>query len=718
MNFKILTLSVLTSVAFASCSDDFLQDKKNYDNVTSELYNSYIGAKGRVDNLYAWCLPDANSNPGARNNSTGLADDQSKCTEEYSGFGVFVDPQSPLTTMSGTNPVPDYFQAQANSIMTSAWGRIRNINEVIGGIQRGTLSQEEKNELLGQALFLRAWCYYNFVKWYGGVPIIREWLDTTSDSFTPRSSTKDCIEFICEDLDNAAEMLKVATTGGWSDASNYGRVTSGTALALKGRVLLLWASPIFNRTNDRQRWQDAFDAISASIPVINSCGYALAYETNPGTNAEGWAKMFSEINQKNSEAIFVSLYNTIASGGVPDYSHNNGWEHGIRPSNTRGGGGKTPSAMIVDLFPMRDGKHPSKSSVSYDSNYPFMDRDPRFYRTFAFPGVRWAFDGEPNNAGMHSQTGKDFELWNYVWYSKDTDRENVESGNNYGPDNLLGNVKGMYVRKRTDDLDVNGSPRYVFNTSNGFRYSASPYMEIRYAEVLLNYAEAACMIGRTDIAVEQLKRIRHRVGYADGMEGLDGLSSQNACMAAILYERQVELAFEGKRFDDMRRWMLFDGGAVAVPGAPSSWNLTGWDGNTCAWLGVRPMNGQRRDNMEFRVTVQVNGGLGGEKYGADGSDPDPLANVARCAAVDLRNSDLTSQLNTLKSWYNNRLERNKKKGDAYTSDKQELFIDFQPRYYLLGFSQGAMSNNVGLPQCIGWDDFNTGGPGTFDPLAE
>lgn len=80
----------------------------------------------------------------------------------------------------------------------------------------------------------------------------------------------------------------------------------------------------------------------------------------------------------NTEAVFVTLYNDIATGGVPDFSKNNSWEHGIRPSNAMGGGGKTPSAMMVDMFPMADGKRPStcntyttleQSSVAYDKMF-------------------------------------------------------------------------------------------------------------------------------------------------------------------------------------------------------------------------------------------------------------------------------------------------------------------------------------------------------------
>ena len=77
------------------------------------------------------------------------------------------------------------------------------------------------------------------------------------------------------------------------------------------------------------------------------------------------------------------------------------------------------------------------------------------------------------------------------------------------------NAKGFYIRKRSDDLDVNSNARYKFSQANGFKFSGSPYLEIRYAEVLLNYAEAACGAGEMGVAVEQLKKIRARVGYTD-----------------------------------------------------------------------------------------------------------------------------------------------------------------------------------------------------------
>lgn len=721
----------LCAAMLASCSESFLDDKKDTDNFGPEIYNNINGATLRVNSIYGECLPKPSSVAGWNNNCTGIYSDiQSKATEEYCGISSssetsFVNPLYEMDAISGQR-VPDYFQNEQKHL-SNVWGRIRNINDVIAGIDKSTLSQEDKDKLEGQCYFFRAWCYYQLVKWYGGVPIIKEVQATSADSYVPRSSAKDCFEFIVSDLDKSAELLKAATTNGGWGSDDWGRVTSGTALALKGRVLVLWASPMFNRANDKARWDAAYEAIKASIPVLNACGNDL-YTSSNDINASAFATLFGE--QKNCEDVFVALFNTKDDDS--DEGKNNRWENGIRPYNTNNGkgGGYEASAMFVDMFPMADGKLPStcstytkleKSSFEYQRDYPFMNRDPRFYRTFAFPGVRWTYNGDASQGGANNNPadGKNYALWNYVWYTSADDQGNVESGESYGADNLLKNKKGIYVRKRTSDYDL-GSAMYAYNSGarNGaFAFSASPYIEIRYAEVLLNYAEAACGAGHLTEAVEQLQKIRARVGYtADNNYGLPTnlASDQAACMSAVLLERQIELAYEGKRFDDMRRWMLFDGGANTseIDGAPATWKLTGWDGNTCTWLGFKPFNGQRRERMEFRVADKF--GVGGTTY-----DSDPLKNETRCAPIDLR-LPLAEQQETLKSWYETHLVRKDSKGDGRDANHVDLYVHFFAKYYFLGLNSGAATrNDARLQQTIGWADVNHGGAnGTFDPLAE
>ena len=746
---KYFSFGLMSVLALASCSDQFLEDKRNYDNATTDIYNYVSGCNGRVNDIYSWCLPQSTNLSTGQNYlsvSIGSNDLAGKATEEYSdGFSDFVNPEIELSSMGTTNSVPDFFMGANNNIQNSVYGRIRNINDCLQGIQGGTLSDEEKEPLLGQVYFFRAWCYYNLVKWYGGVPIITDVLDPVSSSFTPRSTTKQCIDFILEDLDRAATMLKGKV---WS-GSDYGRITSGTALALKGRVLLLWASPLFNRQNDESRWKTAYEAMKADLSGINACGYGL-YSSGNNVNGSDFAKQFLVISG-NPEAVFVTLHNNVMDDGGLDNQKNNSWEPGIRPSNT-GGSGKGAGLALVELFPMKDGKMPNlsatvgnigsrtyantyskleRSQYQYDESAPFMNRDPRFYRTFAFPGFRWAYSGDPTQKDAHNPSydgGKNYVLWNYVWYTDKNDEGNVESGNSYGADNLLGSKKGVYVRKKSDDLDVNGSPLYNYGpTTSKVYFSQAPLIELRYTEVLMNLAEAACMAGHMDEAVQILQQIRARVGYtADDNYGLQTnlASDQAACMSAILYERQIEFAYEGKRFDDMRRWMLFDGGQGKVEGQPSSWTLTGFGGNTCTWLGFTPWNGQRRERVEFRTADQF--GVGTTMW-----DGDPLlkAGVERPAGVDFRQADIDTQLEALKGWYNTNLVTSYKRSDAYDSQHNLEYINFLPKYYFLGLSSGASNGNNsspsdynggrGLPQTIGWQDYNNGGAnGTFDPLAE
>ena len=728
---RYMAFAAVATLLFSACSDDFLAEKRNYDNVNADIYDYVEGCEGRLNDIYAWCLPLVGDVTGTINRnfpvSMGNADLCAKSTEEYTGFSDFVNPEIELSSMSGTNGVPDFFTAQTQNIQASVYGRIRNINDCIAGIEGSSLPAEQKEPLLGQVYFFRAWAYFNLFRWYGGVPLVTEVLEPEEGNFTARSSARATMQFILADLDRAAAMLAGKTmNGGWS-GSSWGRVTTGTALALKGRVLLWWASPIFNRANDPSRWTTAYQLMKQELDSINACGYGL-FSTGSNVNGSDFAAQFLQTGQ-NPEAVFVTLYNNIEGDGL-DNQKNNRWERDIRPANT-GGGGKGAGLMLIQQFPMADGHIPAgtgtytrleTSQYSYEADVPFMNRDPRFYRTFAFPGFRWAYNGDasqanPNNPG----DGKNYVLWNYVWYTELSEAGDPTNGNSYGADNLLTSKTNIYVRKKSDDLDVNTSPlyQYVALDSKGAApfYSAAPLIELRYAEVLLNLAEAACMAGDMGYAVEQLQKIRARAGYtaADNYGLQANLSTdQAACMSAILYERQIEFAYEGKRFDDLRRWMLFDGGTQLPDGAPASWQLTGWGGNTCTWLGFAPLNGQRRESIEFRTADKY--GVGGTTYE---SDPLMQAGVQRPEGVDFRKADVATQLDSLKSWYAQNLVVTEKRGDGYDSQKNLLYMNYRPKYYILGLSSGAQSANKDIPQTIGWQDYNNGGAnGTFDPLAD
>ena len=770
-NLKIAGLALLGAVAFASCSTDFLEEKTNYDMASPVVYDDYAGAVGRVNDCYSFCLPNVNGTPGWQYTSTGKSDDWSKCTEEYSGFGVFVNPQNELNTLTGQGQQPDYFQGgDAANIQNNVWGLIRNVNDAIIGIEGSKLSKAEKDELTGQLYVLRAWRYFLLWKWYGGVPIIKDLPPITAESVTPRSSAREVFEFIIADLDKGADLLQEATGAGqWKSGSNYGRITTGTALAIKTRVLAWWCSPLFNRSGDVARYEEAYQTITKDLERIHACGYGQYRSDGVGNSIKDWANMFSIVGagRNANEEIFFARFNNLASG-TPDYSRNNSWEHAIRPANTLGGGGITPSAMIVDLFPMADGKRPATynsytameaSSMAYDPQHPFIGRDLRFYRTFGFPGLAWDMSGNPTDTKNMNPYASGYILWNYLWYIDAAKVEDPLSSDCYGADNLLKNVKGMYVTKRS----TGDQHKYVFKGTadggQGFKYSWASWFELRYTEVMLNYAEIACGAGHMEVAVEQLQKIRKVAGYNETAKDKEialGINYTNwglptgiegdaaACMAAVLYERQIELAFEGKRFDDMRRWLLFDGGVnFQSIGAKA---LTGWGGNTCAYLGFEPFNGQRRSNMEFQVKPSVNGGLGGKEWKQDDWDgaPDPLLAQAfadqkisektwaafkswrdgmaiKPNSVDRHNKyTLDPALEKLRDeFYIPYLQRKEKKGDALTSDNttEGMVVTFLPRYYFLGLTNGVQAKNPGLQQTVGWEDYY-GGSNLFDPLAD
>lgn len=730
-SLKALAVVAVMGIGFTGCSDDFLKDKKVYGSFdASTVYENYETARSRVDYLYRCLLPSATGGSNALTDivSAGINDDFSKCTEEYGDYSLFNDPNAVLTIQT----VPDYFYVINGE--TSPWGRIRECNDIIEGVTGSeSLTQEEREYLLGQAYFFRAWRYYLLVKMYGGVPIIDHVQNPVigdgngENLVVPRSSTKDCVDFICNDLDLAGRYLPVNWSG-----NDYGRITSGAALALKGRTLLLYASPLFNRADDQARWQAAYDANQEAVTALRAGGFGLAYESDGGLdNAKNWAKMFADYTG-GSEAVFMTLYNNtspIASQNVHKY---NLWEHGIRPGNINGGGGRTPTSEIVDLFPMADGRKPGESMYRYEQDKFFMNRDPRFYRTFAFPGVEWKFNsGSVNFSGetmsglcpSYYRNGSEYELWNYCWYANASDQSN-SGRSGYAADMLGTRNRSVYVRKRTNDNPDSDLNVFTDNSSGeqqGFRRSAAPYMEIRYAEVLLNLAESACGAGGAHHAegVRALQAVRGRVGYTSANNyGLDpAIDNDRARLfAAILYERQVELAYEGKRAYDMRRWMLFDGG-VGQGSLHPSWALTGFGGNTCTYLGETPMNSR---GQRHRIEMYVDG------FGSPSDSSDPLSGVTRPAALTL-NEDIRTEINgddetisdpsvtALYNFYDQHFSRKDISLDGNTAGIQPTFL---PRYYFLGLRYSAQQTNATLYQTIGWEDYSHGGMGTFDPLAE
>ncbi len=738
---KALALTTI-AMSLTACSDSFLEEKKNYGNFNqTTAYSDYNGAQERLNNLYYWLLPTSRSGDGNGTNSpndwtsVGNPDKWSKSTDEYGGFSIFVNPEEEVTyNFTGDNF--DFFYV-ANDVY-SPWGHIRNCNDVIENVEKSSLTEQQKNEILGQAYFFRGYMYYHLVTIYGGVPIVDHVQDPIlgtdgdgSNLIEPRRTTKECVDFICKDFENAANMLPDR----WqNEAQDFGRITSGLAQAMLGKMLLYYASPVFNRSDDVTRWEAAYTANKTALEKLKAGNFGLAYPTSGGEkNGANWAKMWMDYTGSDgsvNEAVFITLHNTKANvSGQPDYGKYNNWEHSIRPRNTNGGGGYTPTAEMVDLFPMADGLKPGESKIPYDKLNFWLNRDPRFYRTFAFPGVEWQWSEggvsltDPSLSGIIPTdvytTGKNYALWSYMWNDNEEDLAKVTTSSGYWPELLTqstdkGSSHSIYVRKRTDDLHLHTSPfyEYINSQSNpkGFMKNAAPLLTMRYAEVLLNFAEAACGANHYDEAVKALEEIRARVGYtASNNYGLptDISSDRAKLFAAILYERQIELAYEGHRYNDMHRWMLFDGGQGQSAIKPS-WALTGFGGNTCTYLGVKPLNGTKRHQIIL--------------YCLDVSETDPTEGNRPEKALTL-DEDMSyingtyndDKVRELAEFYEIFLGR---KDVNLDGNDDALTINYRPTYYFLGLRQNAMQTNPTLHQTVGWHDLGRNADGLFDPLSD
>ncbi|WP_346149340.1 RagB/SusD family nutrient uptake outer membrane protein, partial [Kitasatospora cinereorecta] len=173
--------------------------------------------------------------------------------------------------------------------------------------------------------------------------------------------------------------------------------------------------------------------------------------------------------------FLLSTQSTSSSG------YNNSWENSVRPNAYNGGGGIAAPKEMLDLFPMADGSRPN--ATNYVDTFFFANREPRFYRTFAFPAAKWGVKGKDNKS-----------TWFYRWKENETTTKVTYFGNNQT------NSPGL-VRKMSNPAA----------DSTAFAFSGTDIFEYRYAELLLNIAE--CYAATRDIgnAVTYLGKVRARV---------------------------------------------------------------------------------------------------------------------------------------------------------------------------------------------------------------
>lgn len=401
----------------------------------------------------------------------------------------------------------DYVNPSNTNFKYWPYQTIRKLNVLFSEIDKGTLSESLKTSLKGQAYFLRAFHYFKAVVYHGGVPIITKPQLLTDSLNVARNSTKECFDFIIQDLDNAIAALPNRYTG-----ADYGRIDKAAALAFKGRVLLYKASPQFNPTNPYGNafWQDAYTATKTAKTTLEGLGFALFADYG-----NIW------FNEANNENVLTVIYQN--PGKVNGRS-----ESCVRPLSQSKNctGGDNPIWELVESYPMKDGKKPGESKYTYDVQTFWQNRDPRFDATIAY-------------------NGSIFPLGVSADRRQYTDLKVGAIDDGFGVGQTFSR-SGFFTRKGVD----NSLPQAQVDLN------AVDWVEIRFAEVLLNFAEAANETGHQDEALAVLKQIRQRAKIEPGTDDMYGLPAgmtRTQMRDAIYNERKLEFTFEGKRFWDLRR---------------------------------------------------------------------------------------------------------------------------------------------------------------------
>lgn len=392
---------------------------------------------------------------------------------------------------------------------------IRKINIFLEKMQGDDIQLEDKSRLVAEAKFLRGFAYFKLIKRFGSVPIVEQSYELGADVQFERSSFEEVVEFINQDLSEAIPDLPDRYS---ATSSDYGRATADAAKALRSRMFLYAASPLHNPSNDMQKWQKAADAAAALIGEEGGVNYYSLYP-----DYQGLFKL--QAGDEQEEVIFARGFTTSNGHQAPMHNLNRRYEG-------YGGwwGSNGPTQNLVNDYDMTNGEQPflEDGSVNpasgYDPQNPYQDRDPRFNATI-----------------IHDESvfrGDTFEMW----VSEDGSQWGFDSYKQSGD-----NPRTNYVLKKfmPTEEPLNWETTYT-----------QQWPHFRLAEIYLNYAEAQFELGNEAAAREYLNKVRSRasVDMPDIPAGVTGEDLRRR----IYNERRIELAFEGHRFFDIRRWKIAD----------------------------------------------------------------------------------------------------------------------------------------------------------------
>jgi hypothetical protein len=419
-----------------------------------------------------------------------------------------------------------------------SWYGIRKANLGLANLDKlANATQEERDVLRGQLLFFRGFFHFQLMSFWGGLPYIDTVLSSSARLELPRLNYRETALKAAKDFEDAAALLPAnwdnSPVGQATLGNNQQRVTKATALAYKGKNLLYAASPMMNeQSTGKEGYEDelakqAADAFYRALTIVES-GQAY-YKLLPWDRySENWYTISSYGKHPGYPEVMF---------GPPSYSPGNSrWSlvnMFIPPPLGGEAGISSPAANYVNYFGMANGLPLDAQGSGYNTADPWTNRDPRFYKAITYDGVRM-IRGTANAAYRFA---------------------NLYNGGNLRLDNTASR-SGYLVRKFV--TDGCNSTDNEWNNIN----IVVPYL--RLADAYLMYAEAVLHGYGTPqsshpgylTAVDAVNKIRERAGVPN----VDArfLGSKEAFMGELMRERAVELAFEGLRWHDLRRWMIAD----------------------------------------------------------------------------------------------------------------------------------------------------------------
>lgn len=409
---------------------------------------------------------------------------------------------------------------------------IRKVNIFLANIDKVPLKTPGlKDRWKAEAKGLRAMFYFELIKRWSGVPLLGNNVYALNDDIKlPRNSYQECVDYILAEIDAIMPNLLGANATSGYTGIYFGRFNRGAAMALRSRLTLYAASPLNNVGNDLTKWALAAKAAKAVMDSVTANKFVFALSTSTATThyttttvaslapAATLTKYVGAVNKflnvfsarSNTEIILPYLRAT----GTDVESNNEPVGY------TRAGLGRTnPTQELVNEYETFDGKMIGETGSGYLLANPYFNRDPRLAGTVSFNGLFWL-------------------TRNVQTYDGGKDRPQ-----GYGNATSKETRTGYYLRK------------FMTGTTSESAYTAQNhnFPIFRYAEILLNYAEAQNeAVGADGSVYDAINKIRNRVDMPNLPAGL----TQSDMRIRIRHERRVEMAFEEQRFWDIRRWKI------------------------------------------------------------------------------------------------------------------------------------------------------------------